>query len=266
MSIPRQQTRRPRITHEQTAASKENAAIQSALVKELNTYVNMIRRQLDRHPNVQWTYLRGNIEPKLRPIVEQTIRASVTKSYQLGAEYVTERAGLAGASFLTHSDIDQIKALSGEFTDKFFGRVQISLDATLKRSRAEERADSPFNPNYIVTSVAVSATSKALATGSKEKATALLHIRRTNNSNTPIQQAQAIPEEINEDLFFSSGATIEDLTAETLQTQKWTWITNVGACEICQGLEGQVWDIDDPDIPTPIEDSHPSCFCRLLLL
>jgi hypothetical protein len=46
------------------------------------------------------------------------------------------------------------------------------------------------------------------------------------------------------------------------------WVTENDAlvCTLyCEPLEGKTWEIDDPDIPEPVNDTHPNCRCRLEL-
>lgn len=273
----RQKRAQPLPIHSNTAISQENRQIEQALIEELNKYVNLIRRELEvKYPLYKWTQLRAFIIPRLRDSVEQTIRGSLTKSYTLGAEYVTGQVGLGAASFLTHADIDSIKGLAVEYTNKFFGRVQMSLDSTIRKEfAAREPADSLLNPNFIVTSVATSATTKALADGSKYKARALIYNNTLSKSRDKrvIVQAQAEEEEgiAFDDLFFSSGATIESLAAEELETKRWVWVRGGGgpcnADNSCEDLEGLTWGMDElDDMPIPIEETHPHCLCRLLLL
>lgn len=69
----------------------------------------------------------------------------------------------------------------------------------------------------------------------------------------PIEQPPVAPEDQQ-----PTTTTITDL---------FIWRTEQDAlvCPICQPLEGQTWELDDPDIPTPIEDTHPNCRCRIEL-
>ena len=169
-------------SHEQTQSSQANRQVEKTLVVELNKYVNVIRKELDAQPSLQWTQLRAQIIPRLRDSVFQTMRSAVSQSYEIGAEYVTSRVGLSAASFLTHSDIDNIKNLTIEFTNKFFGRVQLSLTNTIRNEFYKQQpADSTLNPNFITTSVAVSATSKAMAEGSRLKAKSILQTNKSDN-------------------------------------------------------------------------------------
>jgi len=46
----------------------------------------------------------------------------------------------------------------------------------------------------------------------------------------------------------------------------WKTSDDTDVCQICAGLDGSEYAIDDPNIPTPIADSHPSCRCELQLI
>jgi hypothetical protein len=294
-------------SHEQTQASKQNREIEQSLVGELNKYLNLIRSELDKSETLHWTQLRGVLIPRLRDSVIQTMRAHIGQSYELGAKYVTSRVGLSKAGFATHADIDNVKALSQEYTDKFFGRIELALNNTLRRSfYKNEPPDSRLNPNYIATSIAVSASSKALAEGTRFKAKSILNTNNTNNNNNPdnilsaaaaaaaatnkqankkkkkkrdIELLPAIdPLSVEDELAaevglglglgFAGGISLATLAASQLQEQQWVWVTAENPCtEFCEPLEGEVFTMDDIDFaPVPIDDTHPHCRCRLLLL
>lgn len=281
--------------HEATQVSRQNLRIEKSLMTELNRFVNAIRSELDKTPDLQWTRLRAILIPRLYNSVFQVMRSHISQSYELGANYITDRVGLSNASFLTHSDIDNIKALAGEFTNKFFGRIQLSLDATIRKSFAspQQAPDSSINPNFISTSVAISASSKALAEGTRLKAKSLIDSNAeqavlsaattTTKKKKRKKPAAAAPapvfldeEEMIDDLMFGlaggfAGATalsLASLAGQQLEEQQLVWVTAEDPCfEICAPLEGEVFSMDDIDIiPQPIDDTHPNCRCRLLLL
>lgn len=254
--------------HTNTSISQQNKEVEADLQAQLNKYAIVIRLGIENAPsNAKWTHLRGIIEPRLRDSVNQTIRASLSRSYELGAAYVTNKVGLQHATFTTHNDLDNIKSLSDEFTRKFFGRVQDALDTAIRKNENED-AHTAISTNYIVTPIAISATTKALAEGSKQKAKALIVNNRMNkfykNSN-PIQTAQ--DEDLDFDEIIFTDTTIESLAADDLETQSWVWVTAGDACAICDSLEGETWSMDELDfMEIPVESTHPSCRCRLLLL
>lgn len=278
-------------SHLQTQASQENRAIERSLLTDLNQYVNLIRAELDKTKTHQWTSLRAMIIPRLRDSVSQTIRGHIGDSYQLGAQYITDRVGLQNASFLTHSDIDNVKTLTQEFTDKFFGRIQLSLNNTLNKTFPFREPDSKINPNYIVTSIAISAASKAFSEGKMMKAKSLLQTNQNvqailsaaekkkskQKKKKPVPVAVPLIDELeDEDLFpigvgfglgFAGGISLASLAADQLSQQEFIWVCAESPCPICQDLEGQVWSMDEIDLaPRPTEDTHPSCRCTFLLL
>lgn len=282
--------------HEATQVSRQNLRIEKSLMTELNRFVNAIRSELDKTPDLQWTRLRAILIPRLYKSVFQVMRSHISQSYELGANYITDRVGLSNASFLTHSDIDNIKALAGEFTNKFFGRIQLSLDATIRKSFAspQQAPDSSINPNFISTSVAISASSKALAEGTRLKAKSLIDSNaeqavlsaattttKKKKRKKPVAAAPAPvfldEEEMIDDLMFGlaggfAGATalsLASLAGQQLEEQQLVWVTEADdrVCDICESLEGEVYSVNDIDIiPVPVVDSHNHCRCRLLLL
>lgn len=251
--------------HNNTSASRSNKEIEQELQRQLNKYAIVIRLGVENAPNhAKWTHLRGIIEPRLKDSVNQTIRASLTKSYELGASYVTDKVGLKNATFTTHNDIDNIKVLSDEFTGKFFTRARTALDLALRRDQGQEQNNSAISTNFITSAIAISATTKALAEGSKQKAKALIV---NNRLRRPIQTAQAETEDIDFEDFVFTDTTIESLAADELEQQQWIWVTAGDACEICDDLEGETWNMDELDfMPVPVDDTHNNCRCRLLLL
>lgn len=47
------------------------------------------------------------------------------------------------------------------------------------------------------------------------------------------------------------------------------WVTAMDdrVCfKFCQPLDGKQWELDDPTMPTPPDDTHPNCRCRLQLV
>lgn len=277
-------------SHLQTQASQENRAIERSLQTDLNQYVNLIRAELDKNPSFQWTNLRSMIIPRLRDSVAQTMRGHIEQSYALGAQYITSRVGLQGASFLTHSDIDNIKSLTQEYTDKFFARVQLSLNNTINKKFTLREPDSSINPNFITTSIAISASSKAIAEGTRMKAKSILLTnqniqailsaatkKKGNKKKKPVPVAVPLIDTIDdEDLFpieagfglgLAGGISLASLAADQLFQQEWIWVCAEDPCTICQDLEGEVYTMDDIDLaPEPISDTHNNCRCRLLLL
>lgn len=276
------------ITHEQTEISRQNRDIESNLVEKLNGYLNLIRTVLDQS-RAKWTDLRVVLEPRFRPIVEHTIREAATLSYQLGSAYTADKAGLP--FFLTTTDIQNIKQLTTEFTNKFFGRILLSIENTnIGRYSISETVipESNLNPNYIATSVAIGVTSKSLALGSTLKAKSIVTSgraggilqgaakKRRKKTAAEIALAElqaeidAAIEEGDTDLLGIitnlGGSALIGIGISELLRQEFVWVAQPGRCEqYCAPLEGQTFDVLDPNIPVPIDDTHPNCRCRLLL-
>jgi hypothetical protein len=101
-------------------------------------------------------------------------------------------------------------------------------------------------------SALISLTSVTLAKATKAKARQIV-------SGT---QTDGIP-------FWTMTASVDDeeINPEDQLTATMTWETEGDAlvCPDCDELDGQEWQVDDPDIPTPVLDTHPNCRCRLVL-
>jgi len=57
----------------------------------------------------------------------------------------------------------------------------------------------------------------------------------------------------------------EPITTKTVM--QWVTAMDDKVCaEYCQPLDGKQWQLDDPSIPTPPDDTHPNCRCHLQLV
>ena len=52
--------------------------------------------------------------------------------------------------------------------------------------------------------------------------------------------------------------------ADILSGIQWLTAQDSRVCTQCQGLEGQVWGINDTFIKHPVSDTHPMCRCSLI--
>jgi hypothetical protein len=279
------------LSHERTQISQQNKDIEDALVDSLNGYLNVIRLILDES-RAPWSDLRIVLEPKFRPIISQSIREAATLSYQLGSSYAADKSGLP--FFLTTQDIANIKALTDEYTGKFFGRIQLALRPNMSidpRVPRTEPANSSLNPNYIATSIAIGVTSRSLALGSILKAKALASDglrgsilqaakKKPKRKLSATEQAlQDLQDELDDAIDAGDIDAIPDILASlggsaligigvgTLLNLRWVWTAMPGACtQYCVPLNGQTFDVLDPNVPIPVQDSHENCKCRLLLM
>jgi hypothetical protein len=108
-----------------------------------------------------------------------------------------------------------------------------------------------LNPNYIVNSLAIGATNEALNVATVAKARALTGL-------------SVISPEKNVGLAQFDEFEFPDLPLDLELTAVWVTSQDEGVCEICEGLEGE-YRLDDFDLPTPVDDSHPNCRCRIII-
>lgn len=41
------------------------------------------------------------------------------------------------------------------------------------------------------------------------------------------------------------------------------WVIHGAEDDLCVDLEGQIWELDDPTMKQPVDDTHPNCVCTL---
>lgn len=63
------------------------------------------------------------------------------------------------------------------------------------------------------------------------------------------------------------GTTIAEIPAAFKTVMQWYTAEDDKVCQaICMPLDGKQWEADDPSIPTPPDETHPNCRCRLGLI
>lgn len=63
------------------------------------------------------------------------------------------------------------------------------------------------------------------------------------------------------------GTAIPEIPAAFKVIMQWYTAEDDRVCsEICMPLDGKQWELDDPAIPTPPDETHPNCRCRLGLV
>ena len=62
-----------------------------------------------------------------------------------------------------------------------------------------------------------------------------------------------------------SDATVSKLDQMGEPNEKVKWVTahDEQVCPICIALDGRVWNINDPDLQQPPDDTHENCRCTL---
>jgi hypothetical protein len=118
-------------------------------------------------------------------------------------------------------------------------------------------------------SALISLTSVTLAKATKAKARQI--VSGTQTDGIPFWTMTAAVMRMNSVRQFLDVSSDEDqlpIDEGDQLTAMMTWETEGDAlvCPECDALDGQEWQVDDPDIPTPVLDTHPNCRCRLVLV
>lgn len=237
-------------THDLTKVSRENRKIERRLEKQLNDVANLIRR-------VQASDTTGgqtitSIQTRLDKEVGEILRANIQASYQLGIAYVSTL--LRREPFFTINDIMACDTLVNDYSRRFQGRT------TLLFSRPELPES-----NVIVTSMATDVMVKSLNLATAQKTKELIGMQQLRR-----QQGRISKTRILNPSFVIGG--IEDIQDRLFNIDKrpvilvWVISQDDKVCPECESLEGQEWDINDFNIPTPgHESTHWNCRCRLML-
>jgi hypothetical protein len=271
-------------THDNTASSRKNRAIEADLMRSLNTIVNSIKNKIN--PKFAWTEL-AQLKPLYENMVYDTIREGVTRSFVLGGEFAAASISTKIPVFITESDTRTIKQITEENVAKFWGRMQISTSRGVDRmfntiNRDAEPPDSFLNPNYIVNSIAISVTTVALNLGTVKKTAELIDkYRIAGNSasltsavkqrglvqSTLLSRAVEIPTDILE-LESLTNSLLLELNPDVMMLVQdiLTWITanDERVCPQCMSLEGRTFPLDDPNMLIPNIDTHNNCRCRVM--
>jgi hypothetical protein len=192
---------------------------------------------------------------KLKPVhsfaAKALIKDRVIQVYEIGVAYVARKFNIPlNLDRQDYYNIDKIT--NDSFRNWRYGH---RLDAALIR----------------VTSVALAQSIKTKSAGINRRVRAL-----TAASFDPNFLFNLMPPSImfseDQELTALEDATLEEMpfipiTEEDFANTRLVWRTmqDERVCDICEPLEGQEWELDDPDALTPVDDSHPLCRCRLLL-
>lgn len=173
--------------------------------------------------------------------VEHALRAAIEKAYILAAEKTVntrknktkskirtkEAAALGDLThhFTTATDLKNIAGKVGEYLGIFWRR----MSGFIHRNDVQPNPTgfspwSKYNINSVVTGMGTSAITDATAT-----------------------------------------ATVSKLDQMGEPNEKVKWVTQMDekVCPICNALDGMEWDINDPSMKMPSDDTHDNCRCEL---
>ena len=173
--------------------------------------------------------------------LEQVLRSAIEKAYNLAAEKtvnirkgkkdnnkkIKQAAALADLTshFTTGTDLNNITNKVKDYAGRFWRRMNAFLhQSDTLPTTTNYHPQSKLNLNSLVTSVGTSAITDTM-----------------------------------------QHATISklDQLGEPNERVKWIAEHDDRTCPICEGLDGMIWDINDPSMKTPPDDSHDNCRCEL---
>jgi SPP1 gp7 family putative phage head morphogenesis protein len=170
--------------------------------------------------------------------VDNILRKGATQAYDLGSDYVDEVKGFFG---VTTDEISKegeiVNNLCTIYGIKFWRKIATLLgrnDILLQKYDYEPR--SPLNSNYMATSTAIGLITRAMALGTINKARLLQSKLR--------------------------GAAEQD---DTVDQYVWSSVMDNNTCDTCAELDGEYFDVDDPDMPEPGEACEGGDNCRCTL-
>jgi hypothetical protein len=196
----------------------------------------------------------NSLKVKYNPLVYDNTRAALSVISQISTRYVNEKTKTN--PYATEADIKLIKEQTDKAVDSFWRKIQ------LKIQRPENDLDS-----YVAIVAQVAATGTlALTTRAKIfhlslKPTLLGGAQNIYTSEEDYSPLSTIPlNEIMKKPKLVWRASLDERTCQQLPTGE----------PGCASLNGQSWDADDPNIPTPGElgalGTHPHCRCILDLV
>jgi SPP1 gp7 family putative phage head morphogenesis protein len=172
------------------------------------------------------------------PAVESILRKGATQAYDLGSDYADEAKGFFG---VTAEEIalesNTVNNLCTDYSIKFWRKISKLLgrnDILLQQYDYEPR--SPLNSNYMATSTAIGLITRAMALGTINK--------------TRLLQSK-----------LRGGAEQDDTRDQFV----WSAVMDNNTCDVCEELDGQYFDVDDPDIPEPGDACLGGDNCRCTL-
>jgi len=172
--------------------------------------------------------------------VEHVLRSAIEKAYVLAAEKavnmrrqhpgsrkIKQAAALTDLTrhFTTSLDLNNIGDKVKEYAGVFWRRMNVFLhQSDVQPNPTGFHPQSKYNINSLVTSMGTSAITDTM-----------------------------------------SDATTSKLDQLGDPNEKVRWVTqhDERVCFVCNSLDGMVWDINDPSLRSPPDDTHENCRCEL---
>ena len=218
--------------------------IENAIKNRLNTFYKKKIKPLSYLPIEA---IRKQYESEVKNLIRRTIQ----EAYLIGTDVVAEKVSDKNNEFIPFisiTDINNIASLANKLNDQFWKTadrlVRREQEFILNENKELEKKKG-FDTEAAILAFAVSAAYLPF-------------------NNAVISKTKALTIDTTVDL--EVGFDILRLEDANL-TGRVMFLTREDAKvdpEICEPLNRTVYDINDPDIPIPIQDTHIHCRCRLI--
>ncbi len=214
-----------------------------------------MNKKIERQLRQIETDLSNSINQLVKPAateytIKHMIRDKVLQVYRLGSQYACDWFGVK--HFNTASDFADIGKMSDDVyrTWVYAKRPEAALIAMTSITLAK----------------AIRSKARQINSALRDGGGNILEV--DTNNLAVVMTAAAAPHMKQIEQFLPSG--IEDLpqpSDQNIPVIMMKWVTEMDSlvCPICLPLQGQTWELDDPDMPTPVISTHNNCRCRLEL-
>lgn len=285
-----------RIRIENTKTSKEALALEKTYFPKIKKIFRQIVKEYADGSKFHFLY---EAERRYGEEIRTIIKSLVTQTYLLGMDYIARATNKPYYISISQNDVTQILIRSDEAYRMFWRLVTKYLQVKRNRIRRQNTttATTAIRTGQVVNSrmdLNALSTNDVLLTDEMfqvsdweddrlldEDTNAQLIINGIVTTTLALSTLQKYNEFKKEQkIIFEEGRQQELLLEETLLTlteeegeiaaggaDTFIFATENDAkvCDICASLEGMEWDVDDPSIVIPRDDTHPNCRCRLLL-
>lgn len=227
------------VDHMNTKTTQTTMKISRLMERELKALLREIVQMLsDGKP-------LDEVREKHKKDVGTIIAGGIRESYMLGIQFIQKFA--ERSIRLTPEHLLEIDAQIQTAITRFWG----SVEAGIRKDKEEED---------------VKVFGAAIFDGDLfTRLTAFL----TNSSNSNAFLALNTGTLTTSRQVFKETALGDAITITgSIEIPKLIWITERDdrVCPICEPLDAQTWNIDEGNIPRPVQDTHIGCRCRLLPL
>lgn len=287
---------------EDTHTNKEAVPINDALTALLDQLVGIVKGEYDKNPD---RFEDLTVQTNVKNELGDALRSGTESFYRLGIEYVN-RANVTNA-FFTARDTDNIKIIANDSTNwilkkitDYFRReeeIQKGKDwaKTIQQwtkklggevsghlSIATANKLNSFSVDKNVKNIVTMTETRAINEGTRDK------VIQLNNPGMPsvvVTKTAAKLAELNlstEDIWSGGFEPAKFVPKKQLERRLfrqrdeysqwglWTTAEDDKVCfDYCIPLQGQTFNLLDPDIPIPGDldhESHPHCRCRYILI